>query len=122
MRKRFGSQNRDKLAGSEHFWQLTSAKFAPRLGARAIQKSKSLKTGRFGTLFEVEAREICTMPARDDDLEVKTVKTPGSRNIFGSSKRLSPGRRRDFDTLAGAGVCEGCKNVGRRGGFEEGLK
>ena len=24
--------------------------------------------------------------------------------------------------VAGAGVCEGCKNVGRRGGFEEGLK
>ena len=23
---------------------------------------------------------------------------------------------------AGAGVCEGCKNVGRRGGFEDGLK
>ena len=24
--------------------------------------------------------------------------------------------------MAGAGVREGCKNVGRRGGFEEGLK
>ena len=24
--------------------------------------------------------------------------------------------------VAGAGVREGCKNVGRRGGFEEGLK
>ena len=24
--------------------------------------------------------------------------------------------------VAGAGVCEGCKNVGRRGGFEAALK
>ena len=31
-----------------------SAKFAPRCGARAISKSKSLKAGRFGVLFEVE--------------------------------------------------------------------
>ena len=30
-------------AGREHFWKLTSTKFAPRLRARAIWKSKSLK-------------------------------------------------------------------------------
>ena len=49
--------------------------------------------------MEVEVAKICTTPARESDLEVKTVKTPGSRNIFRSSKRFSRGRRRDFDTL-----------------------
>ena len=141
-----------------------AAKFAPRLRAAAIWKSKSLKTGK-----------ICTAPARDSDLElkivknwyvrstfgswrrqnlhhacarerfgscsrlnlhhacarerfgsVKIVKTPGSRTSFWGSKCFSRGRRRDFDTfqkcVAGAGVREGCKNVGRRGGFEEAPK
>ena len=32
------------------------------------------------------------------------------------------GFRRVAKYVAGAGVREGCKNVGRRGGFEEGLK
>ena len=49
-------------------------KFAPRLRARAIWKSKSLKTDRFGTLLEVEVAKICTTPARESDSEVKIVK------------------------------------------------
>ena len=32
------------------------------------------------------------------------------------------GFRRVAKYVAGAGVRKGCKNVGRRGGFEEGLK
>ena len=36
-----------------------SPKFQPRCGARAVRKSKSLKTERFGRLFEVEDRKIC---------------------------------------------------------------
>ena len=32
------------------------------------------------------------------------------------------GFRRVAKYVAGAGVCEGCKSVGRRGGFEEGPK
>ena len=32
------------------------------------------------------------------------------------------GFRRVAKYLAGAGVCEGCENVGRRGEFQEGLK
>ena len=43
-RERFGSQNRKKLTASEHLWKLKSSKFAPRLPARTIWKSKSLKT------------------------------------------------------------------------------
>ena len=49
-------------------------KFAPRLRARAIWKSKSLKTGIVGALLEVEVGKICTTPARESDLEVKIVK------------------------------------------------
>ena len=73
-RERFGSQNRLKLARREHFWKFISTKFAPRLRARAIWKSKSLKRGRFGALLEVELRKICTTPARENNLEIKIVK------------------------------------------------
>ena len=98
-RERFGSQNRQKLACSEHFRQMTSSKFAPRLRARAIRKSKSLKTRRLGALLEVELRKICATPARESDLEVKIVKNWWSRDVFWGSKCVSRGRRRDFDTL-----------------------
>ena len=50
-----------------------SPKFAPRLRARAIWKSKSLKIESFGAFFEFEIAKICT-PARENDLEVKIVK------------------------------------------------
>ena len=81
-----------------------------------------------GTLLEVEFRRICTTPAPENDLEVKIVKKKkGSRGVFGSSKCFSRGRqaqgfRHVAKYVAGAGLREGCKNVGRRGGFEEGLK
>ena len=81
-REGFGSQNRKKLAWSEHFWKFKMPKFAPRLRARTIWKSKSLKTESLGRLLEVEAAKICTTPARENDLEVKIVKTPGSRTTF----------------------------------------
>ena len=84
-RERFGSQNREKLACREHFWKLTSTKFAPRLRARAIWKSKSWKAGMPGALLEVDLDKICTTPARENDLEVKIVKNWGVRRTFGSS-------------------------------------
>ena len=83
-RERFGSQNLKKLAVSEHFWKFTSTKFAPRLRARAIWKSKSLKTGMFGALLEVDIDKICTTPARESDLEVKIVKNWHAGSTFGS--------------------------------------
>ena len=49
-------------------------KFAPRLRASTIWKSKSLKTDGVGALLEVEVAKICTTPARQNDLEVKIVK------------------------------------------------
>ena len=73
-RRRFGSQNREKLRARDHFWKLKPPNFAPRLHGRSIWKSKSLKIEGAGPLFEVEAAKICTTPARDIDLEVKIVK------------------------------------------------
>ena len=84
---RFGSQNRKKLTASEHFWKLKSAKFAPRLRARTIGKSKSLKTDGVGALLEVEVGKICTTPARENDWEVKIVKNWEPRTTFGSWSR-----------------------------------
>ena len=49
--------------------------------------------------MEVEVAKICTTPAREHDLEVKIVKTPGARDVFGPSNCVLRGRRRDFDTL-----------------------
>ena len=91
--------------GSEHFWKLTSTKFAPRLRARAIQKSKSLKTGGAGALLEVELRKICTTPARESDLEVKIVKTDGLGTFF---------EVQSVFRVAGAGISTRCKIRGRR--------
>ena len=76
--------------------------FAPRLRASTIWKSKSLKTDDLGALLEVEVAKICTTPARENDLEVKIVKTPGSRTTFWGSKCFSRGRRRDFDRFQNA--------------------
>ena len=96
---------RTKLLKTErfgHFWKLKSSKFAPRLRARTIWKSKLLKTEGAGALLEVEVGKICTTPARENDLEIKIVKAPGSRTTFWGSKRFSRGRRRDFDTFQNA--------------------
>ena len=35
-----------------------------------------------GALLEVDIDKICTTPARESDLEVKIVKTPGARDVF----------------------------------------
>ena len=63
-----------KLAGSERFLKLGFVKFAPPLRVRMIWRSKSLKTGMPGVLFEVELRKICTTLRRESNLEVKIVK------------------------------------------------
>ena len=86
--------------GRSTFWKFKSPKFAPRLRARTIWKSKLLKTEGAGALLEVELDKICTTPARENDLEVKIVKAPGSRDVFWGSKCFSSGRRRNFDTAS----------------------
>ena len=70
----------EKRGGAEDRVAKMSTKFAPRLRARAIWKSKSLKTGMFGALLEVEVDKICTRPARENDFYEK--KAP--RCMFGA--------------------------------------
>ena len=77
----------EKRGGAEDRVAKMSTKFAPRLRARAIWKSKSLKTGMPGALLEVDIDKICTTPARESDLEVKIVKTSWVRSAFGSWHR-----------------------------------
>ena len=64
----------EKRGGAKDRLPKMSTKFAPRLRARAIWKSKSLKTSMLGALFEVQLRQICTTPARESDMEVKIIK------------------------------------------------
>ena len=72
----------EKRGGAEDRLPKMSTKFAPRLRARAIRKSKSLKTGMFGALLEVELDKICTTLARESDSEVKIVKNWQARSTF----------------------------------------
>ena len=74
----------EKRGGAKDRLLKMSTKFAPRLRARAIWKSKSLKTGMPGALLEVDIDKICTTPARKNDSEVKIVKNWGFRRAFGS--------------------------------------
>ena len=74
----------EKRGGAKDRLPKMSTKFAPRLRARAIRKSKSLKTRRLGALFEVELDNICATPARESDLEVKIVKSWHAGSTFGS--------------------------------------
>ena len=74
-----------KRGGAKDRLPKMSTKFAPRLHARAIRKSKSLKAGRFGALLEAPLRKICTTPARESDSEVKIVNSWQVRSTFGSS-------------------------------------
>ena len=76
----------EKRGGAEDPLPKMSTKFAPRLRQRAIWKSKSSKTGRFGVLLEVEFRKICTTPARESvqKPESLNVKNWQAQSTFGS--------------------------------------
>ena len=74
----------EKRGGAEDRVPKMSTKFAPRLRARAIWKSKSLKTGMPGPFWEVDIDKICPTPARESDSEVKIVKNWHVRSTFGS--------------------------------------
>ena len=64
----------EKRGGAEDRLPKMATKFAPRCGARVIQKSKSLRIGMIGALFAVEVRKIGTTLWRESDLEVKIIK------------------------------------------------
>ena len=73
-RSTFPSQNVQNTRGSDHFWKLRCRKSARRCGAKHILKSKVLKTGGFGPLFEVEMSKKCTRLWRESHFEVKYTK------------------------------------------------
>ena len=77
----------EKRGGAEDRVAKMSTKFAPCLRARAIWKSKSLKTGMFGALLEVDIDKICTTPARESDFEPdKICTTPARESDFYEKK------------------------------------
>ena len=85
------TEKKHHAACSEHFWKLSSTKFAPYLRAKAIWKSKPLKHQVLGAVFEFNLRF--------------SWQAQGFRHVA--------------KYVAGTGVSEGCKIVGRRG---EGLQ
>ena len=64
----------EKRGGAKDRLPKMSPKFAPRLRARAIWKSKSLKHRGFGALLEIDIDKICTTPARESDRKAKSLK------------------------------------------------
>ena len=76
--------------------------------------------------MEVELRKICTTPARASDFGSQNRKKLTVSGRFLTFKVCfawqAQGFRHVAKYVAGAGVREGCKNVGRRGGFEEAPK
>ena len=90
----------EKRGGAKDRLFKMSTKFAPRLRARAIWTSKSLKTSMPGALLEVEFDKICTTPARESDFKKsKSLKTgmPGALLEVGFDKICTtPARKSDF--------------------------
>ena len=84
-RSTFRSQNVQSTPAPDHFWQLRCRKSARRCGAKHISKSKRTKHTTFGALLEVKMSKKCTPLWREAHFEVKMLKTPGVRTIFGGS-------------------------------------
>ena len=84
-RSTFPSQNVQNTPGSDHFGQLRCRKSARRCGAKHISKSKCTKHTRFGPLWEVQMSKKCMPLWREAHFEVKMLKTPAVRTIFGGS-------------------------------------
>ena len=74
---------------SDHFWKLRCRKSARRCGAKHISKSKCTKHTMYGpfleAFLEVQMSKKCTPLWCEAHFEVKMLKTPGVRTIFGGS-------------------------------------
>ena len=82
-RSTFRSQNVQNTSAPDRFWKLRCRKSARRCGAKHISKSKVLKTDSLGPLLEVQMSKKCTPLWREAHVQVKMLKTPGSRTTFG---------------------------------------
>ena len=86
----------------------------PSLCGFESSQSQLRKARWCGRLPAKDVDKICTAPARERDLEAKTVKTP---QVLGTFFDVQTAFR-----VTGAGISTRCNNIGRRGGFEEGPK
>ena len=89
---------------------LSSAKFAPHCGAKAVSKSKSLKHGSVGSLLEVQLRNFFLphTARRESDFEVKIVKAQQRRALWEVE------RRKICTTIWGESDFEGKKHQSTR--------
>ena len=96
----------EKRGGAEDRLPKTSTKFAPRFGARAISKSKSLKHRGFGALFQVEPRKNAPGCGERAVWKSKSLKHEVLGTFFLEV--------RSAFRAAGAGISTRCKIRGRR--------
>ena len=91
---------------SGHFSKFRCRKSARRFGTKHTRRSKVLKTGGLGALFEVKMSKKCTLLRREAHAEIKIWKAHHVRTTFGRS--TAPSRhpasvnwdlRRDWDIL-----------------------
>ena len=104
-RERFGSQNRKKLACSEHFWKLTSTKFAPRLRARAIFTKKRHHAACSEHFWKLSFAKFAPRLRATAIWKSKSLKTDGLGTFF---------EVQSVFRVAGAGISTRCKIRGRR--------
>ena len=104
-RERFGSQNRSKLACREHFWKLTSTKFAPRLRARAICTKKRHDAACSEHFWKLSFAKFTPRLRARTIWKSKSLK----HQVLGTFLEVESGFR-----VAGAGISTRCKIRGRR--------
>ena len=88
--RRCGAKYISKSKCIKHrFWQLRCRKSIRRYGAKHISKSKYTKHTSSGPLLEVQMSKKCMPLWRKIHFQVKMLKTPGFRTIFGGSNVAS---------------------------------
>ena len=114
-RLRFGTQNRQKLAYSDGFSKVRSAKFAPHCGDSEVKTVNKLKVSE-GFTYNIQFRKICATLKRESNLEVKIVKTQGSRNtFFGFKNVFHVARARSHNVILRPSVWSICHFSGKSG-------
>ena len=97
-------KNWQRRSTMEHFWKLKSAKFAPRLRARAIWKSKSSKHQGLGPFFEVKSG----FRVEGAGISTRRKMRGRRRSLWGLQKRWQAwGIRRGSETMRFAWQAQG---------------
>ena len=82
-RSTFRNQNVQSTTTSYHFWKLTRRKSARRSITNHMSKSKCIKRLSLGAHLEVQMSKKCMPLWREAHLEVRMLKAPHVRAIFG---------------------------------------